>query len=57
MQAFFFMGAGVWVHTTVLLVTERMTSGMPWIRMSLILTAVAVLTLASAWIVRRREMR
>ena len=53
-QLFFVLAGMEWVHTTLVLVTERKALGLPWMRMAVILSAVAVLTLGSALIVNRR---
>ena len=41
-------GAAEWLWTTFVLVQQRLALGQPWIRLALILVAVAVLTAASA---------
>ncbi len=54
-----YSGAIVWIHTTFSLVQQRITAGVPWLRMLLILFGVTVLTvyagyLLNADIVKRR---
>jgi hypothetical protein len=59
LQAALVLGALEWVRTLWLLAAARAAAGTPWLRMALILGAVSLLTLASAWVfqlpaVRRR---
>jgi hypothetical protein len=42
-----YLGALVWVHTTLILVQQRIMAGVPWARMFLILSGVTVFTLYS----------
>lgn len=50
-------GAAVWVVTAAALVQQRLALGQPWLRMALILGAVAVLTAASALVFRSARLR
>ena len=54
-----YLGAIVWIYTTFSLVQQRRMAGAPWVRMSLILSGVTVLTLFAGYllnsdIVKRR---
>ena len=46
------LGALVWLWTLVGDVQQRLTFGMPWLRLALILGAVAAFTAWAAWLVR-----
>jgi len=50
-------GAAVWLHTTWRLVAVRQALGEPWLRLVLILGAVALLTAAAAWRLGRSASR
>lgn len=52
-QAALLLGTAEWLWTLLLLVQQRSALGRPWLRMALILGAVAALTAASAWAVQR----
>lgn len=56
MQLYFVLAGMEWIRTTIVLVMERKVLGLPWIRMAVILSSVAVLTLASARIVHRKDL-
>ena len=56
MQLFFVTASFEWIHTAIVLMTERKALGLPWIRMAVILGIVAALTLASARIVSRADL-
>lgn len=56
MQLFFILTSLEWIQTTMALAMERKALGMPWMRMALILSIVALLTLTSAWIVNRNDL-
>lgn len=47
------LGTAEWLWTLLLLVQQRSALGRPWLRMALILGAVAGLTAASAWALGR----
>ena len=44
----FTLGAIEWVYTLMQFVIERQEAGQPWVRLSIILGAVAILTVSSA---------
>lgn len=50
-------GAAEWVWTAALLAQQRLALGQPWLRMVLILGAVALLTLAAALVFRRGGLK
>lgn len=56
-QAALVLGAIEWLWTTVLLVQQRTALGLPWLRLALILGAVAVFTAASAWVFSSKGLR
>jgi hypothetical protein len=56
-QAALLLSALEWVRTLWLLAAARAAAGTPWLRMALILGAVAALTLASAWVFRLPAVR
>ncbi len=49
-QGLAYVGALVWVHTTFVLVQQRMMVGAPWLRMFLILSGVTALTLYAGYL-------
>jgi hypothetical protein len=51
------LGALVWLWTLLGDAQQRLASGLPWLRLVLILGAVAVFTAWSAWLVRPRPVR
>jgi hypothetical protein len=50
-------GAAEWVWTVLTLVQQRIALGQPWIRLAVILGAVALLTAASALVFRNAHLR
>lgn len=50
-------GAAEWVWTAALLAQQRLALGQPWLRMALILGAVALLTLAAALVFRSAGLK
>lgn len=50
-------GAGEWLWTAAQLVQQRLALGQPWLRMALILGAVALLTLAAALVFRSAALK
>lgn len=56
-QTLLVLGAAEWAWTAVLLVQQRQALGQPWVRLACILAAVALFTLASAFVLRRRHVR
>ncbi len=49
-QGLAYAGALVWVHTTFVLVQQRMMVGAPWFRMFLILAGVTAFTLYAGYL-------
>lgn len=50
-------GAAVWIHTIVTLTRMRMQSGAPWLRMLLILSAVALFTCMCVWLLHTETVK
>lgn len=44
------IGAGLWISTAVAIARARLDAGAPWIRMAVILAAVALFALVAAWL-------
>lgn len=57
LQFVLLLGAAEWVRTLVSVAQMRMEFGMPWIRMAVILGAVALFTLLSALVFRGKALR
>jgi hypothetical protein len=57
LQVFYVLAGLEWIHSMVVLAMQRRTLGSDWMRMALIMSAVAVLTLLSAWIVGHRGIK
>jgi hypothetical protein len=53
-QAMLVLGALEWLRTIAQLTMARMAMSQPWLRMSLILLAVAAFTALAAWLLRQR---
>jgi flagellar biogenesis protein FliO len=51
------VGAIEWLRTLAMLTATRMSMQQPWLRMTLILLAVAAFTAAAAWLLRRGTSR
>jgi hypothetical protein len=51
------LGALEWLRTLAVLVDARRATGQPYLRLALILGAVAAFTLAAAWIFQQRALR
>lgn len=49
--------AAEWLWTAAMLVQQRLALGQPWLRMALILSGVALLTLAAAAVLRSAAVR
>lgn len=56
-QLFSLAGAGVWINTIVTIADERKSIGEPWIRMAVILGAVAAFTLASGLMLNLKKVK
>ncbi len=57
MQLALLAAAAEWLWTAALLAQQRLALGQPWLRMALILGAVALLTLAAAAVFRHAGVR
>ena len=57
LQAVLLLGAAEWVRTIIVLARIRGENGLPVTRMAIILSAVAILTAASALVFRTRRAR
>ena len=57
LQTFLIIGAFEWVRTTVSLVIVRNEHGEPFLRLAIILGAVALFTLFSAFVFRTKRLR
>ena len=56
-QVALLLGALEWLWTALLLVQQRQALGQPWLRLAIILGAVAVFTTASALVFRSAALR
>ena len=56
-QLFTFGGVLVWIQTLFLLINARMDMGEPWLRMAVILSAVILLTLISAFLLNSKIIK
>jgi len=52
-----FLGAAIWLQTTIVLVQHRWVTGAPWLRMLLILSGVAAFTLFAAYLLGSETVR
>ena len=50
-------GAAVWIQTIVALTRMRMQAGAPWLRMLLILSAVALFTCLCVWLLNTETVK
>jgi hypothetical protein len=57
MQLLLLLGSLEWVRTMMILVSQRRSLGEPWIRMAVILGAVALFTAASALVFQGARLR
>ena len=57
LQVALLAGAAEWVWTAALLAQQRLALGQPWLRMALILVAVALVTLAAALVFRSTGLK
>ena len=57
MQAAMLLGAVEWLWSAFWLVQQRMALGQPWVRMAIILLAVALCTATSALVFRHPHLR
>ena len=56
-QIFLLLGAAEWVRTLSVLVQDRQAQGEPWLRLVIILGAVAAFTAGSAFILQAKKVR
>ena len=56
-QIAMFVGAGLWLLTASNIAIQRMQGGQPWIRMAMILGAVALFNVFAAGLLQRKAMR
>lgn len=56
-QVFTLGGAGVWINTIIEIADERRNYGEPWIRMVVILGAVALFTLCSGLLLNLKKVK
>ena len=56
-QLFLLLGAAEWVRTLIVLVRDRQAQGEPWLRLVIILGAVAAFTAGAAFILQARKVR
>jgi hypothetical protein len=56
-QACLLAGGVEWLWTTFILVQQRLALGQPWVRLAVILAAVALATAASALVFRAARLR
>ncbi len=56
-QIYLIVGAMVWIQRTLVLRTMRIEAGEPWLRLVLILGAVALFTLLSAFIMEKKRFK
>lgn len=57
LQGALLAGAAEWLWTAALLAQQRLSLGQPWLRMALILAAVALLTLGAALVFRSAGLK
>jgi len=57
LQLLLLVGVLEWLRTVLFLAAQRMDTGDPWLRMGLILAAVALFTFASAMLLRTEAVR
>ena len=50
-------GVPIWIHTTLVLTRMRMEIGAPWLRMLLILSAVALFTGLCVWLLNAKAVK
>ncbi len=55
-QAALVLGSLEWIRTLVVLALQRQHAGLPWLRMAVILGAVAALALLAAWLFQRPRL-
>ena len=56
-QLFLLLGAAEWVRTLIVLVRDRQAQGEPWLRLVVILGAVAAFTAGAAFILQAKKVR
>ncbi len=55
-QLFLLLGAAEWLRTLIVLVRDRQAQGEPWLRLVIILGAVAAFTAGAAFILQARKV-
>lgn len=56
-QIFIYGGVLVWIQTLLLLINERMTFDLPWIKMAIILGGVIIFTLTSGLLLNSKVIK
>lgn len=56
LQTALLLGCVEWIRTLIVLGLQRQHAGLPWMRMALILGAVAALAALSAWLFQTRHL-
>jgi hypothetical protein len=56
-QLFLLLGAAEWLRTLIVLVQDRQAQGEPWLRLVIILGAVAAFTVGAAFILQAKKVR
>ena len=57
MQLILFLGTLEWLRTIYILINERLELGLPWLRLTIILGAVTILTLVSSLTFRAEALK
>ena len=57
LQVLLLVGAAEWVRTAAALAEIRLATGMPWVRMVMILGGVTLFTALSAWVFEAAPLR
>jgi hypothetical protein len=57
LQIFLLLGAAEWVRTLIVLVIDRQARGEPWLRLLIILGAVAAFTAGAAFILQAKKVQ
>lgn len=57
LQIALLLGAAEWARTIILFASARLAAGMPYLRMAIILSAVALVTAGSAWLFQTPRFR
>ncbi len=57
LQIFTYGGVLVWFYTLYVLINERMSLGIPWVRMAIILAVVIIITLISGLLLNSKVVK